>query len=560
MSAIRAFALLAALAASSVSAPPAAAQTLSRIRLTAPAGESLLVHGDYPPVQSSCVDPYQPLLHARYRGTIDIERASDGSLRLIGELSFEDYIRGIAEVPRDWPMAALKAQVVAARTYALNRYEFGETSGDWDLCATTECQVYVGMKVEAGPWGDRWMRAVQETAGQVLLYQGKPAITYYSSTSPGRTFDVEDRFGGEPLPYLRGVEEPDDGASPLAHWRVELPFDDLDRFLSAEGLWAGGAVSRVAAGRGGIRITGGDTVTLSKDALRDALNDSASCLAPDRYPTSEPDGYRLPQTVPSVWYRASQEGASLVLAGRGWGHGVGMVQWGAYGKARRGLPYDDILAAYYGGLRPQAVDLPGTIRILIAEGLSRISVAPSSSAEVQPALGPEPPWIVRDGRRLRVRHGPPPRPVLEATGFASRRRAALGEPVRAALTLSDDASVRLEFLRSGEIAGATAWGPHEEGDARVAATVPGLAPGRYEVRAAATDGVDTVLTDARPVTIEGAASPSPSPSPSPAPTRTATARAPSTVDPAGAAAGGLVSLLAFLAVLTAGRRKGLHRS
>lgn len=559
MSVPRAFALCAALALTVANPVPAAAQPSSRIRLTAPPGQSLLVHGEYPPVQSSCVDPFQPLLHARYRGTIEIERSSDGSLRLIGELSFEDYIRGIAEVPRDWPMAALEAQVVAARTYALNRYEFAETSGDWDLCATTECQVYVGMRVEAGPWGDRWVRAVQQTAGQVLLYQGRPAITYYSSTSPGRTFDVEDRFGGEELPYLRGIDEEDDGASPLAHWRVEMPFDDLARFLETEGLWSGGAITRVAPGEGGIRISGTDRVTLSKETLRDALNDTASCLAPDRYPTSEPDGYRLPQTVPSVWYRAGQEGSSLVLAGRGWGHGVGMVQWGAYGKAERGLAYDDILAAYYGGLRPQTVDLPGTIRILIAEGLRRITVAPSSGAETDPALGPRPPWIVTGGRSLRVHHGPAPRPVLGATGFAPRRRAAVGGPLRARLTLSDDAGVRLEFLRDGQIAGATGWRPQHEGDVRIAATVPALAPGAYEVRAAATDGVDTVLTDPRRIVVEEAASPSPSIAPSPPQAGAPPAREPSAVDPAGAAAGALVSLVAFLGVLTSGRKRGLHR-
>jgi SpoIID/LytB domain protein len=419
MSAPRVFAVLTAVALAIGPLSPATAQAPSRVRLTMPAGESVLVHGEYPPVSSSCVEPYQPLLHARYRGTIEVARADDGSLRLISELSFEDYVKGIAEVPRDWPMAALKAQVVAARTYALNRYRFSEPSGDWDLCATTECQVYVGMRVEAGPWGNRWVRAVQETAGQVLLYRGDPAITYYSSTSPGRTFDVEDVFGGEALPYLRGAEEPDDGASPLSRWRVEMPFDDLARFLGAAGVWPGGRIRTVAPGGSGLRVSGAATVTVTKDDLRDALNDTASCLAPDRYPTFEPDGYRLPQTVPSDWYRARQEGSSLVLEGRGWGHGIGMVQWGAYGKAKRGLPYEDILAAYYGGLRPQTTELPGRIRILVAEGLRRITVVPSSGAELDPAPATGPPWVITGGRRLRVRHGRPPDPLLEASGFSA---------------------------------------------------------------------------------------------------------------------------------------------
>src|SRR5919106_743663 len=107
MSGPRAFALVAAVSLAIGPLAPAAAQAPSRLRFTAPAGESVLVHGEYPKVQSSCVEPYQPLLHARYRGTIEVTRAGDGSLQLISELSFEDYVKGIAEVPRDWPMAAL---------------------------------------------------------------------------------------------------------------------------------------------------------------------------------------------------------------------------------------------------------------------------------------------------------------------------------------------------------------------------------------------------------------------------------------------------------------------
>jgi SpoIID/LytB domain protein len=546
-----------------IPAAPASAQAASRVRFTAPEGQSLLVRGEYPPVQSSCVEPYQPLLHARYRGTIEVARAVDGSLSLIGELSFEDYIKGIAEVPRDWPMEALKAQVVAARTYALNRFEFAATSGNWDLCATTECQVYVGMEVEAGPWGERWVRAVDQTAGQVLLYEGQPAVTYYSSTSPGRTFDVEDRFGGEALPYLRGAEENDDGASPLSRWRVQVPFDDLARFLAAEGVWSGGRISSVTAGEGEIRIAGADQVALSKDGLRDALNDTASCLAPDRYPTYEADGYRLPQTVPSVWYRVEQEGSALVLIGRGWGHGIGMVQWGAYGKAQRGLSYGEILAAYYGGLTPQRVALPGRIRILIAEGLRRIVVAPSSEATVEPSGGTRPPWVVTSGQGLNVRHGAPPPPALEASALSGPDDAIVGAPYRGSFEVSDDANVRLELLRRGEIVAATAWEPFEEGIVRPRAAFPAVAPGRYRVRAAATNGVDTVVTPARPVVVEGAAaSPSAEPSPPPSPTAVAAPPAEDDRSTTWLVVGGLaaVALLVVLLVLTAGRRRGLHRA
>ncbi|MGH2692508.1 MAG: SpoIID/LytB domain-containing protein [Actinomycetota bacterium] len=493
--------------------PPASAQKKepppSRVRFTAAPGESLLVHGEYPPIQSSCVDPTQPLLHARYRGTVEVVRAADGSLSLIGELSFEDYLKGIAEVPRDWPMESLKAQVVAARTYALNRMLAGSGSGDYDLCATTECQVYVGMKVEAGPNGDRWIQAVEETAGEVLLYRGKPAITYYSSTSPGRTFDVEDVFGGEALPYLRGAPESDDHASPLARWQVEMPFEDLARFLAAEGLWGGGAIRGVSATQGSIRLEGGGLASLSKESLRDALNSTASCLAPSRYPTYEKDGYRLPQTVPSRWYRAGQAGNALILRGRGWGHGIGMVQWGAYGKAERGLGYDEILAEYYGGLRPEPTEVPGIIRILIADGLTRLNIVPSAEASVEPDPGRAGPWLVTGGRGVRLRQGERPAPLLEATGFTGPPRARPGQPYPASLTVSDDASVTLEFLGSGDDSAAATPLVLEEEDTSVEVVVPDLAPGRYHVRALVSDGVDVVTTPALPVRVRGAAAPTP---------------------------------------------------
>jgi SpoIID/LytB domain protein len=534
----------------------------SRLRLTAPPGESLLVHGRYPFIESSCRGFQQPVLHARYRGTIEVLRASDGTLSLIGELGFEDYIKGIAEVPRHWPIEALKAQVVAARTYALNRLQDVDTGASYDLCATTECQVYVGMKVEAGPWGERWVRAVEGTAGQVLLHQGEPAITYYSSTSPGRTFDVEDVFGGEALPYLHGGPERDDGASPLSHWRVEVPFDHLARFLASQGLWGGGSIRRVSADQGRIRVAGDQKVTLSKDSLRDALNDSAACLDPERYPTYEDDGYRLPQTVPSIWYRAEQEGRSLVLTGRGWGHGIGLVQWGAYGKAERGLTYSEILGAYYGGLAPQQVTLPGTIRILIADGLNRLTIEPIGEASVEPALAASPPWEITGGRRLRVRHARPSPPVLELSDMYLPGRAVVGQPYPARLTASDEVEVRLEFLSGEEVVGRT--GPHalQDGPSRLDLLVPPLPPGRYRVHLVTSDGVDTVIAVNERVRVSGGGPP-PTPTPTPTPSVAEEARpAGEESEPAPAAwiaGGALGAFVVVLLLLTARRRKGLHR-
>ena len=97
----------------------------------------------------------------------------------------------------------------------------------------------------------------------------------------------------------------------------------------------------------------------------------------------------MPLTVPSPWIAVTTRHGA-VLTGRGWGHGVGMVQWGAYGKARRGLSYRRILGFYYGGLRPVRIREPGSIRVIVASGLTSVEVQllrPWPSM----AIRPEPP-------------------------------------------------------------------------------------------------------------------------------------------------------------------------
>src|SRR5438309_1417054 len=130
---------------------------------------------------------------------------------------------------RDWPMEALKAQAVASRTYVLWEMQHGHwTRFGYDVCATTTCQVYQGADAERGPDGRRWLRAVQQTSGQVLLYGGQPALARYHSSSGGRTLANEVVFPSDgQRPYLRGVADPADGVSPLHHWTVRFPAADM---------------------------------------------------------------------------------------------------------------------------------------------------------------------------------------------------------------------------------------------------------------------------------------------------------------------------------------------
>ena len=323
-----------------------------------PAHGSFLVRGLYPKSQSNCKHVHRGSLEARYPGTLSVKSADDGSLSIMLTLPFERYLEGIAEVPPSWPAAALESQAVAARSYALAHIGWTGEQGQAlqkPICSTTDCQVYGGIAVPPTPGIKRWDAAVRRTRGQVLLYGDRPADTVYFSTSNGHTYGNEQVFGSSPLPYLRPVTERDDGVSPTAHWRVPLPFDDLATFLSAGGLWPESArISSVGRVGSAVEIAGHATSrSVDAGAFRDTVNAWASCLMPGRYPT---DG--LPTTIPSDWFDVSSDAHAATVTGRGWGHGVGMVQWGAYGKAKRGWSADRILAFYYGGSRRRGTRSP----------------------------------------------------------------------------------------------------------------------------------------------------------------------------------------------------------
>lgn len=391
---------------SSPSGSAGSAERPERARLRAPSGGSLLVRGSYPHTPSRCVHPERPFLLARYPGTLSVTRSADGTLSLTVTLPFERYLDGIAEVPASWPMAALEAQAVAARSYALATTGWSGSQGQTlatPICATTSCQVYAGIPVPPQPDVRRWYRAVRTTLGEVLLYRGRPAQTLYFSTSNGHTYGNDQVFGGAPLPYLRPVVERDDGASPTSHWQVHLPFADLARFLHAAGDWpAGRAISGVRLAGTTITVSGdGATRSMDLDSFGDAVNTWAPCLEPGRYPPAP-----LPVTIPSHWLTVSSGPDAALLTGRGWGHGVGMVQWGAYGKSLLGYSASAILAYYYGGLRPQTYPEPGLIHVRVASGLNSLRILPSGPGAMldgQPV--PPGPVTITGGTELRVRTG-----------------------------------------------------------------------------------------------------------------------------------------------------------
>jgi peptidoglycan hydrolase-like amidase len=147
-----------------------------------------------------------------YRGTI-VAQPSGGLLYIINVLPIEDYLRGLGEVPSSWPLEAIKAQIVAARCYALTH--MGSTSL-YDVDDTTQFQVYRGIDSESGSQN----AAVDQTAGQVLMYGGRVIEAFFSASDGGHTANVSDVFGGSlaTYPYLRGVVDPWDIVAPRHTW------------------------------------------------------------------------------------------------------------------------------------------------------------------------------------------------------------------------------------------------------------------------------------------------------------------------------------------------------
>lgn len=162
-----------------------------------------------------------------YRGAFELRPAQFGGLNAINAVDLESYVRGVvsAESPASWPAEALRAQAVAARTYAITTNKPGV---GFDHYPDTRSQVYRGVAAET-PTTDA---AVAATADEVVTYDGEPVVTYFFSTSGGRTENAEFGFpGGEPKPWLKSVEDPYDSVSPRHKWRFRFTMTQASRRL-----------------------------------------------------------------------------------------------------------------------------------------------------------------------------------------------------------------------------------------------------------------------------------------------------------------------------------------
>ncbi|MEX2393267.1 MAG: SpoIID/LytB domain-containing protein, partial [Actinomycetota bacterium] len=261
------------------------------------------------------------------RGSIEVRRQG-AALTVVNELDLDHYVMGVREVPGLWPMEALKAQAVAARTYALWEVQKGYWNRfGFDVCATVSCQVYQGAAAEEGERGQRWRNAVEATAGQVLLdAEGRPALTRYYSSSGGRTLPNEMPFPDDgPRPYLIGVDDEPDKVSPLHTWTVRFQREHLERILR-DAIELQGTLVNVRSNQTTRKLvisTEGGTLEMPTSRFRSEVSEHAPRIYPSIYPGRRNDGERLPMSLPSSRLDVTKTENGLVLEGRGYGHGVG---------------------------------------------------------------------------------------------------------------------------------------------------------------------------------------------------------------------------------------------
>ncbi|MCQ1529736.1 SpoIID/LytB domain-containing protein [Lutispora saccharofermentans] len=322
----------------------------------------------------------------KYRGNILLKTQEDGSILVINDVAFDEYLYSVvgSEANPAWPIEALKAQAVAARNYAV--INLGKHNKDgYDLCSTTHCQAYKGYSKEH----DSTNKAVAQTKNKLLFYGDEVATTFYHSSSGGHTENSENIWSEE-IPYLRGVDDPFSVGSPNDTWTHALDRKAMQQKLIENNMDIGdiidvNIIETSEFGRAKkVEITGSKSaVILEKEKMRtifgtsdiksiwyeiktdsdvniyDTNSNSISVKRPQGLhiisasgqTIIEPSGKKI--SIKGLFdvqqYNIMPQ--TYILNGKGWGHGVGMSQYGAKGMADSGYSFIEILEHYYTGTK-----------------------------------------------------------------------------------------------------------------------------------------------------------------------------------------------------------------
>ena len=327
-------------------------------------------------------EPYMYANKRRYRGELSIHRTSGKQgMTVVNTLPMEQYLYGVIknEISPEWSLEAVKAQAVAARTYALASNNKHKDDG-FELCATTDCQVYGGRESEA----PKAIEAVDTTRGLVITYKDKLIAAYFHSSSGGYTENSENVWSSE-QPYLRGVADFDQN-SPYYKWEKQLTLAELNQVISDAGYNIGNiqavqlsplatppvvSYDRGVSGRvknvyirgttGNIQIAGTKIRNLLD--LKSTLFDIS--IIKRRHELVMPVYAGKDREIGMVTLSgkknlnrppiAVETNDVVVITGFGWGHGLGLSQWGAKAMAEQGPIgnteyFKDILKHYYQGV------------------------------------------------------------------------------------------------------------------------------------------------------------------------------------------------------------------
>lgn len=265
----------------------------------------------------------------QYRGLIEL---LPGGL-VVNELPLEEYLVGLinCEISSQWPIEAVKAQAVIARSYALYQRD-ARKYALYHLESSVLDQVYDGADIE----DSRAVRGVQETAGEVLTFNGVVIQAFYHSSCGGHTESATNVWGGS-FPYLQGVACAYCTEATAARWEATLSLKKVEALLRAAGVQAAG-LKDVRAGSTNpsgrleqlMLVTARGSVPVPAVLFRKAV------------------GYGV---IKSTRFRITSRADELTCSGIGNGHGVGLCQWGAKQRASDGFNYREILSYYYPGTK-----------------------------------------------------------------------------------------------------------------------------------------------------------------------------------------------------------------
>lgn len=291
------------------------------------------------------------------RGAIEV-RAEGTGIALINEVSLEDYVAGVlpAEMPDSFPIEALKAQAVTIRTYAL-RNKGKHRSAGCDVCDSDHCEVYAGL-TDGKP---QCLRAVEETAGTVLTYNGDLAHVFFSTDGGGSTQNYTDSYPDREIPYLCGVTDPE--GVPHTTWEKSYTLAELAAIMAGAGI-------KEAEGLTAIRIS--DSAQTGR--VR-SLEITSPAGTKKLYATQFRRILGLDEVRSTLFTIETSDKGVVTVSGRGYGHGIGLCQIGAKGLAQPPFSYtwEQILGHYF----------PGTS--ITRGSVTRVAQAPLVS-RAQPAV------------------------------------------------------------------------------------------------------------------------------------------------------------------------------